>query len=99
MLAPTCTTPFAAVAGSAEGSFTHVNQSTAVAFVYLPSSVVLGLMLLPFPAALQGHTFAPPSSAIPELVYVGGSAQTFFQAEITPRNAVTHLYFTLGHLT
>jgi len=71
----------------------------AVVFAYLPSSVVPGLALLPFPATLQGHTFAPPFSAIPESAYVRGSAQTFFQGEIMPGNAVVHLYFSPGHST
>jgi len=98
-LAPACATPSAAAAGSAEGSFTCANRSTAVVFAYLPSSIVLGLALSPFPATLQGHAFVPPSSAVPESAYVGGSAQTFFRGEITPRNAVAHLYFSLGHST
>jgi len=98
-LAPACATPSAAAAGSAEGSFTRANRSTAVVFAYPPSSVVPGLALSPFPAALQGHAFAPPSSAVPESAYVGGSAQTFFQGEITPGNAVAHSYFSPGHST
>ena len=98
-LAPARATPSAAAAGSAEGSFTRANRSTAVVFAYPPSSVVPGLALSPFPAALQGHAFAPPSSAVPESAYVGGSAQTFFQGEITPGNAVAHSYFSPGHST
>ena len=99
MLAPICTTPSAVAASSAEGSFTCANQSMAVIFAYLPSSVVPGLALLLFPATLQGHVFVPPSSTIPESAYIRGSAQTFFQGEIMPGNAVAHLYFSLGHST
>ena len=96
VLAPACATPSAAAAGSAEGSFTRMNQSMAVPLGYPPSSVVPGLAFLCFPAALQGHAFAPLSAAVPVFAYAGTSAQAFSRAQITPRNVLTHTHFTLG---
>jgi len=98
-LSPACATPSAAAASSAEGSFTCANRSTVVPLAYPPSSIAPGLALLPFPTALQGHMFAPPSAAIPGFAYAGTSAPTFFRAEITPRNAFAHLHFSPGHST
>jgi len=65
-LAPACAMPSAAAASSAEGSFTHANQSMAVPFASLPSSIVPGLAFSRFPAALQGHVFAPLSATVPQ---------------------------------
>jgi len=98
-LSPTHVTPSAAAAGSAEGSFTCANRSTAVPLAYPPSSVAPRLTLPPFPAALRGHVFVPPSAAIPGFAYAGTSAPTFFRAEITPRNAFAHPHFSPGHST
>jgi len=99
MLAPARVMPSAAVASSAEGSFTYANRSTAVPLAYPPSSVVLGLAFSPFPTALQGHTFAPLSATVPQFAYAGTSAQALFLAEITPRNVHAHVHFTLGPST
>ena len=99
VLSPAHATPSAAAAGSAEGPFTHMNRSTAVPLAYPPSSVAPGLALPPFPAALRGHAFAPPSAAVPGFTYAGTSAPTFFRAEITPGNALAHPHFSLGHST
>ena len=98
-LAPARATPSAAAASSAEGSFTHVNRSTAVPLAYPPSSIVPGLAFSPFPAALQGHTFTPLSATIPQFAYAGTSAQALFWAEITPGNAHAHVHFTPGPST
>jgi len=98
-LAPARTTPSAAVAGSAEGSFTRANRSTAVPLAYPPSSVVPGLASSPFPAALQGHAFAPLSATVPRFAYAGMSARALFRAEITPGNVHAHAHFTPGPLT
>jgi len=92
-LAPACATP------SAEGSFTCANRSTVVPLAYPPSSIVLGLAFLPFPAALQGHAFTPLSATVPPFAYARMSAQALFRAEITPRNAHAHAHFTLGPST
>ena len=73
-LAPAHTTPSATAAGSAESSFTCANRSTAVLLAHPSSSVVPGLAFLPFPAALQGNTFAPSSSGVPEFTYARRSA-------------------------
>ena len=98
-LSPACMTPSAAAAGSAEGSFTCTNWSTAVPLAYLPSSVAPRFALPPFPAALQGHAFVPPSAAVPGFAYAGTSALTFFWAEITPGDVLMHLHFSPGHST
>jgi len=95
-LAPARATPSAAAAGSAEGSFTCANQSTVVPLGYPPSSVVLGLAFSRFPAALQGHVFAPLSAAVPVFAYAGTSAQAFSWAQITPGNVLVHAHFTPG---
>jgi len=76
-----------------------VNQSMAVPLASLPSSIVPGLMFSRFPAALQGHVFAPLSATVPQFAYAGTSAQAFFWAEITPGNVHVHAHFTLGPLT
>ena len=99
VLSPVHTTPSAAAAGSAEGSFTCMNQSMVVLLAYPPSSIAPRLVLPPFPTTLQGHTFVPPSAAIPGSAYAGTSALIFFWAEIMPGNALTHLHFSLGHST
>ena len=99
VLAPARATPSAAAAGSAEGSFTCANRSTAVLLAHPPSSVVPGLAFSPFPAALQGNVFAPSSSGVPEFAYARRSAQAFFRAQIMPRNAVVHSHFSPGPST
>ena len=99
VLAPARATPSAAAASSAEGSFTCANRSMAVPLASPPSSVVPGLAFSRFPTALQGHTFAPLSAAVPQFAYAGTSAQAFFRAEITPGNAHAHTHFTLGPST
>jgi len=96
VLAPARATPSAAAAGSAEGSFTRANQSTAVPLGYPPSSVVPGLAFSRFPATLQGHAFAPLSAAVPVFAYAGTSAQAFSRAQITPGNVLAHAHFTPG---
>ena len=98
-LAPACATPSAAAASSAEGSFTHANRSTAVPLASPPSSVVPGLAFSRFPAALQGHTFAPLSATVPRFAYAWMSARALFRAEIMPGNAHAHAHFTPGPST
>jgi len=99
VLSPTCMSPSAAAAGSAEGSITHANPSTGGPLTYLPSSAVPGLTFSTFPTAWPRSAFVPPSAASPGLAYAGTNAQVFFWAEITPGNVFMHPHFTLGPLT
>jgi len=99
VLSPTCASPSAAAAGSAEGSITHANPSTGGPLTYPPSSTVPGLTFSTFPATWPGSMFAPPSAASLGLAYAGTNAQVFFWVEIMPGNAFVHPHFTLGPLT
>ena len=77
---PTRTPPSAASAGPTEGYLPHVNRSEAVPPIYLPSSSVPGLALLPFPATLPRHAFAPSLSTTAGSAYALSNAEMHFWA-------------------
>ena len=96
--APARASPSAAAASSAEGYLIHANQSIAVPPAYPSSSVAPAPAFSPFPAALPGRVFAPPSTAIPRFAYTGIDAQRYFRAEILPGNALARTHFPPGPL-